>query len=205
MSCNLNLSSIIQHYLQCPEFSTQCSDYALVTDSTNAEANAYWEGQIRLAVQDGSLHFLFENKGSMYDGKGFKILAVLNQHCCPDSVANAFTTLMSLFNDSVGKLEEVMAFWSRFDGMVNEMSRCKNFLPPVLMVMFFLCSLHSHYDNLLEQFCSCYKSLEGASLDSIVADMHYQDEFKLVGSNKKVPAGKGPKVAGAATSSAVDK
>jgi hypothetical protein len=201
----LNLSNIIQYYLCCTEFSTQRLDNALVTDSRNAKASAYWEGQIRVAVQDGSLHFLFENKGSMYDGKGFEMLAALNQHCHPDSVANAFTTLMLLFNNSMGELEEIMAFRSRFDGMVNNMSPCKIILPSVLMVMFFLCSLRSCYNNLLVQFCSRYKSLEGASLDSIVADVRYHNEFKLVGSNKIVPAGKGPKAAAATTSSAVDK
>jgi hypothetical protein len=201
----LNLSSTIQYYLCCPEFSTQRLDNALVTDLRNAKASAYWEGQISVAIQDVSLCFLFENKGSMYDGKGFKMLAALNQHCRPDSVANAFTTLMSLFNDSMGKLEEIMALRSRFDGMVNNMSRCKIILPPVLMVMFFLCSLHSCYINLLEQFCSCYKSFEGTPLDSIVADVRYHNEFKLVGSDKKVSARKGAKAVAATASYAVDK
>jgi hypothetical protein len=158
-----------------------------------------------VAIQDGSLHFLFENKGLMYDRKGFEMLAALNQHCHPNSVANAFTTLMSLFNNGTGELEEIIVFRSRFDKMVNNVSHCKIILPPVLMVMFFPRSLHSFYGDLLEQFCSCYKSLEGASLNSIVADEHYHDEFKLVGSNKKLPAGKGPKAAAATTSLAVDK
>jgi hypothetical protein len=106
----LNISSIIQYYLHHPEFSSQRSDNALTTDSWNAKASAYWEGQVRVAVQDGSWHFLFENKGLMYDGKGFKMLSVLNEHCHPDSVTNTFTTLMSLFNDSMGELEEIMVF-----------------------------------------------------------------------------------------------
>jgi hypothetical protein len=45
-----NLSSIIQYNLHCPEFSIQCSDNALMTDSRNAKASAYWEGQIRVAI-----------------------------------------------------------------------------------------------------------------------------------------------------------
>jgi hypothetical protein len=106
----LNISSIIQYYLRCPEFSTQRSDNALITDSWNAKVGTYWEGQVRVAVQDGSLHFLCENKGSMYDGKGFEMISVLNEHCRPDSVANAFITLMSLFNDNMGKSEEIMVF-----------------------------------------------------------------------------------------------
>ncbi len=74
----------------------------------------------------------------MYDGKGFEMLAALNQHCRPDSVANVFTTLMLLFNNSMGELEEIIAFQSRSNRMANNMSRCKIILPPVLMVMFFL-------------------------------------------------------------------
>ncbi len=73
------------------------------------------------------------------------------------------------------------------------------------MVMFFLRLLHSCYEVLLEQFWLRYKSLEGASLNSIVADVQYPDEFKLMGPDKKVPAGKTPKAAAAAASSAVDK
>jgi hypothetical protein len=64
----LNLSSILQYYLRRPEFSTLRSDGELITDDRNADASAYWEGQLRVAVQDGLLKFLFENKGSVYDG-----------------------------------------------------------------------------------------------------------------------------------------
>jgi hypothetical protein len=201
----LNLSSILQFYLRCPEFFTLHSDDALITDSRNAEASAYWDGKIRLAVQDRSLCFLFKNKGLMYDGKGFEILAALNQHCHPDTVANEFTTLLSLFNDSMGESEEIMAFRSQFDGMINNMAHCKIVIPPILMVMFFLRLSHPFYDDLLEQFWLGYESLEGASLDLIVADVCYHEAFKILGSNVKVPAGKTPKVAAAAASSAIDK
>jgi hypothetical protein len=148
----LNLTSIIQYYLCCPEFSTQQSDDALVTDLTNAKASCFWEGQIWVVVQEGLLHFLFENKGSMYDGKGYEMLDALNQHCRPDSVSNAFSTLLLLFNDSMGESEETMAFHSHFDGIVDNMAQCKIVIPPILMVVFFLCLLHSCYDDLLEQF-----------------------------------------------------
>ncbi len=175
-----------------------------MTNSQNAEASCFWEEQIRVVVQDGSLSFLFENKRLMYDGKGFEILAALNQHCYPDLVANAFTTLLLLFNNSMGASEEIMAFCSQFDGMVNNMARCKFFLPPILIVMFFLRSLHSHYNNLNEQFCSHYKSIEGASLNLIAVDIHYHNKFKLIGSDKKLPLFKTPKAAAAAASSQED-
>ncbi len=89
--------------------------------------------------------------------------------------------------------------------MVNDMARCKIVIPQILMVMFFLCSLHPCYDDLLKQFRSRYKSLDGASLDSIVADVRYHNEFKLVGSDKKLPPGRNPWAAAASAPPAVDR
>jgi hypothetical protein len=68
------------------------------------------------------------------------MLAVLDQHCCPDTVlAHAFTTLMSLSNNIKGKAEPIIEFRSWFGGMVMDMLRCKIVIPPILLVMFCLC------------------------------------------------------------------
>ena len=132
------------------------------------------------------------------------MLAALNQHCQHNSVANVLTTLTLLFNDSMTNSKKIMAFCSRFNEMVNNMAWCKIIIPPILLVMFFLWSLHPCYEALLKQLHSWYKSLESASLDSIVAYVRYHDEFKLVDlNNKKSPAGKTPRAATAATN--VDK
>ena len=88
--------------------------------------------------------------------------------------------------------------------MLNKISRCKIFIPPMLMVMFFLCSLHSCYEPILDQFWSRYKSLETASLYLIVSDVRFHDKFKVVGVDKKALPGKGPKAAAAAASPVVD-
>ena len=60
------------------------------------------------------------------------MIGVLNRHCRPDSVTTAFTTLMSLFNNVQGDIEPIVEFWSRFEGMVMDMSRCKIVIPPPL-------------------------------------------------------------------------
>jgi hypothetical protein len=111
----------------------------------------------------------------------------LDQHCCPDTVANAFTTIMSLFNDVQGNSELIMEFCSCFDGMVMDMMWCKIVIPPILLVMFFLCALHGHYTDLLKQFCSRFKVLEDASVDSVVKDVHYHNSFTLAGPKKSTP------------------
>jgi hypothetical protein len=67
----------IQLYLHMPEFSTGHANESLTTDLGNQEASWVWEGQLCLAVWDGTLRFLFENKGSQFHGWGFKMLATL--------------------------------------------------------------------------------------------------------------------------------
>jgi hypothetical protein len=106
----LDIQDIVEYYLRTDEYGTLRADDLLFTDSANAEASQYWEGQLRVAIKNGGLHFLFENTGSRFYGKGFEMLAVLNQHCRPDSVTNAFTTRMSLFNDVQGESEPIVEF-----------------------------------------------------------------------------------------------
>jgi len=95
----LDVHDMIQYYLHQPKYATQHSDEALVTTPSNVIASLFWEGRIWNAVCEGSLRFLFDNKGTLYHGKGFEMLAVLDQHCRPDTIVNAFSMLMSLFND----------------------------------------------------------------------------------------------------------
>jgi hypothetical protein len=77
---------------------------------------------------------------------------------------------------------------------------CKSTIQPILLGMFFLWALYPCYEDLLKRFRSWYKSLDSTSSDSIAADVHYHDEFKLVGmDNKKSPARKTPCAAMAAT------
>ena len=82
-----------------PGFSTACSDGALVTDSVNALASQFWEGQLRTVLKDGPARFLFSNTGSTFYDKGFEMLQVLEDNFRPSSITDTFTTLLSLFNN----------------------------------------------------------------------------------------------------------
>jgi hypothetical protein len=73
-------------------------------------------------------------------------------------------------------------------------------LPPLLLVMIFLHALHSHYSDILDQFCSCHKVLEDARIELFVEDVKYHDGFQLANSVKKTPGPCGPK----ATTAKVD-
>jgi hypothetical protein len=136
-----------------------------------------WEGQLRLAIKDGSLLFLFENKGDIYNGRGFEI--ALTQHCRPDLVLNAFTSLLSLFNDVQGNDEPILQYWSWFDSLIMELSCCKVAIPQMLLVMLFLWAIHSCYLELLHQFWTRFKSIESATINLFVEDIAYHDSFTV--------------------------
>ncbi len=72
------------------------------------------------------------------------------------------------------------------------MTRCKVVIPPLLLVMIFIHALHSCYSDILDQFRSCYKDLEAGTVDSVVADVKYHDEFQLVNTKSKAPRKGGP-------------
>jgi hypothetical protein len=160
---------------------------SLSTDAANLDASRVWESQLHLAVKDGTLCFLFKNKVTHYHGRGFEMLAALTQHCRPDTVSNAFASLVSLFNDVQGESEPILEYRSRFEGLTQELSRCKVVLPHLLSVMLFLRALHIRYADIIKQFCTHFKSIETTSINSIVSDVAYQDGFKLVDSKKSKP------------------
>jgi hypothetical protein len=197
----LDMQDEIAYYLWSDKYSTKRSDALLTTDPSNAEASCYWEGQLRIEVKNGGLRFLFKNTGSRFHGKGFEMIDVLNRHCRPDSVTNAFTALMSLFNDVQKDTEPIVEFCSRFDGMILDMARGSIIIPPLLLVMIFIRALHTQYSDILNQFRSCYKDLETASIDSVVADVKYHNEFQLVNPKLKTPCKSGP----GASAVAIDK
>jgi hypothetical protein len=122
---------LIQYYLSVPKFLTGCTDDALLTNSTNLEASRMWKGQLCLTMKDGLLRYLFENKGDLYNGRGFEMLAALSQHCRPDLVTNAFTSLLSLFNDVQGNDELILQYQSCFDQIVMDLSQCKVAIPQI--------------------------------------------------------------------------
>jgi hypothetical protein len=82
-----------------------------------------------------SINELMSFQQSLYQGKGFKMLPAQEQYCCLDTVVNAFTTLMSLFNNMQGKSEQILESCFQFDGMIMDMACSKSILPPIHLVM----------------------------------------------------------------------
>jgi hypothetical protein len=178
--------NLIFYWLCRPGFSTARSDSALITDSTNALASQFWEGQIQMALKDGGdARFLFKNRGSTYYDKGFEMLQVLEDHYRPTSISNTFTTLLSLFNDKQSDSEGIHKFCSRFEGHLSVLSHSSVAIPQILQVMLFLRAINPRYEGLLNQFASKQKDLSKATIDYILVDAKYMDSFIPVGPKGK--------------------
>ncbi len=107
------------------------------------------------------------------------MLATLNAYCHPGSVANAFSSLLSIFNKLQGDDEPTLAFCSCFDGLILEMACCKVVTPPLLLVMLFLSALHICYLDIIEQFWTRHKYLKTMLIEMIITDVTYHNEFIL--------------------------
>jgi hypothetical protein len=188
----LKMWDLILFWLRTPGFSTAHDDSLLVTDTRNSIASRFWEGQLRTALKDGCARHLFENTDTKYFGKGFEMLQVLEDNFRPSSISNSFTTLLALFNDTQGDKEGLHEFRSRFEGHLGALSWSSVAIPPILQVMLFLRALHARYGDLLTQFASKQKDLSTASIDSVLSDAKFMDEFTVVGAGGKPKPGHPP-------------
>ena len=103
--------------------------------------------------------------------------------------ANSFTTLLTLFNDTQGNKESIHEFCSQFEGHLGALSRPSVAIPSILQVMLFLRAMHTRYGDLLTQFALKQKDLSLASIDSVVSDAKFMDEFTVVGAGGKPKLG----------------
>ncbi len=72
-----------------------------------------------------------------------------------------------------------------------EMSRCKVATPQIVLVMLFLWALNVRYSTIVDQFWSCFESLESATINLVVEDVTYHGFFTVV-NNKKDKKNPGP-------------
>ena len=135
-----------------------------------------------MAVQGGPLRHLFENTGDLYYGRGFEMLATLEANFKPATFTHSFAALLSLINDKQSE-EGIDEFRARFEGHLHDMSCLAGSIPPILKDMLFLRALHPRYKAIIDMFASTQKDISAASIDSIVSDVQFMDEFSFLSSH----------------------
>jgi hypothetical protein len=78
-----------------------------------------------------------------------------------------------------------LEYHPRFDCLTLKLSQCKVVIPPLLLVMLFLRGLQGWYSGFVDQFRSCFKPIELATINSIISDITHHNRFTLVDSNPK--------------------
>jgi hypothetical protein len=63
------------------------------------------------------------------------------------------------------------------------MSQSAITIPPILQAMLFLRALHPRYKTIIDLFASKQRDISVASIDSIILDARFMDEFPFFGSN----------------------
>ena len=66
---------------------------------------------------------------------------------------------------------------------LHDMSRSAIGIPSILQAMFFLRALHPRYKTIIDLFASKQRDISVASIDSIILDARFMDEFPFFGSN----------------------
>jgi hypothetical protein len=69
----------------------------------------------------------------------------------------------------------------------------------ILMVMLFLCTIHSCYSDLLNQFCTGFKSIKTTTINSIVDDIVYHIGITIHNCKGAKPSGPAPCMPAAAS------
>jgi hypothetical protein len=174
----LDLLEQIHFYLQMPEFSTGHANCSLTIDAENLEAGRAWEGQLRLAIKEGSLCFLFEKKGALKFLTLSCSIVTLTQ-----SPTHSLVFSLSLQQCPV-QSKSIIEYCSRFNGLTLELARCKVVIQSILLVMLFLHALHVWYDEILNQFWMHFKPIETPTHNSIISNVTYHDGYQVMDHSK---------------------
>ena len=110
------------------------------------------------------------------------MLATLEANFKPATFSHSFAALLSLINDKQSE-EGIHEFRARFEGHLHDMSLSAVSIPPILKAMLFLRALHPRYKAIIDMFASKQKDISAASIDSIISDAQFMDEFSFFGSN----------------------
>jgi hypothetical protein len=110
------------------------------------------------------------------------MVAALEANFKPVTFSHTFSTLLSLINNKQSE-EGIHEFRACFEGHLHDMSRLAVSIPPILQAMLYVRALHPRCKAIIDLFASQQKDISVASIDSIVSDAHFMEEFSFFGCN----------------------
>ena len=177
----------MQHYLSKPKYSPgkigKLKHIDLPGEFNNVKASMAVEDAIFPILKGDALKkFLFRD--DEYKGKGFKMLAILEDNFASYSKAQIAKEMFAFFQDSPQGDVSPDSYEADLRELLSKFSMSGNPLSKSFQLMFMVRGLHTDYGKILLDFCDGTKNFEKEDMSSITAwcktwdEDTFSDKFK---------------------------
>ena len=170
----------------------------LITTEANATASVWWEEVIAYYCKPPVLDLLVEE--SRFDGKGFEMIAYIDQHFNPSGAVDSLGHIFNLIDIKQLEQGSVITLKAQFSKVFSALKMGGISINSALQVGIMIRALLHRYQAVVQEFCLCRHSLSEASLQTVVEHCtnYDKDPWKgPVGKDGKLPP-RGPPSANAA-------
>jgi len=162
----------------------------LITTELNAAASIWWEEVIAYYCKPPVSDLFVEEH--RFDGKGFEMIAHINQHVNPSGAVDSLGYIFDLIDIKQAEQESVVTLKARFSKAFSALKMGGIRIDSVLQVGFMLCALLGCYHAVVQEFRLGCHALSDASLQTVVEQCtnYDKDPWKgPVGRDGNVPKG----------------
>jgi hypothetical protein len=146
----------------------------LITTEANAAASVWWEEVIAFYCQPPVSDLFVEE--SCFDGKGFEMIAHIDQHFNPSGAVDSLGYKFDLINIKQLDQESVITLKACFSMVFSNLKMGGIRIDSVLQVGFMLRTLLHRYQAMVQEFCLGRHSLTEASLQTVVEQCTYNKD-----------------------------
>ena len=138
----------------------------LITTEANATASVWWEEVIAYYCKPPVLDLLVEE--SRFDGKGFEMIAYIDQHFNPSGAVDSLGHIFNLIDIKQLEQGSVITLKAQFSKVFSALKMGGISINSALQVGIMIRALLHRYQAVVQEFCLCRHSLSEASLQTVV-------------------------------------
>ena len=163
---------------------------AFLTTNLNAAVSVWWEEVIAYYCNPPVSDLFVEEH--RFNGKGFKMIAHIDQHFNPSGAVDSLGYIFNLINIKQIEQESAVTLKACFSKAFSALKMGGIGIDSALQVGFMLCALLSRYHAVVQEFCLGRHSLSEVSLQTVVKQCtnYDKDPWKgPVGQDGRAPKG----------------
>ncbi len=147
----------------------------LVTTNANAVATSVWWEEVIAFYCQPPVSDLFVEE-CRFDGKGFEMIAHIDQHFNPLGAVNSLGYIFDLIEIRQSDTESVVTLKARFSCLFSALKMGGINIDSALQVSFMLRSLLAKYQAVVQEFCLGHHALTDAILQTVVEQCNNYDK-----------------------------